>query len=368
MGYRWLCTPLIIMAIVLSTHSQNIINKWTLDERISNTNSDEDTTLKSNYNTDHLTEPHRTDEAVTDGDHKNRNQFENLLQTQNEENQRTESTKAHSRKKRLIWVSDDGRLALPPGTVLSIAPTLSLPLVRYPPSGFLSNLTMSFPLTIDFDKLGLTDNENPLGVLPPFFGRSMGRAAGTFLGHYIGSYLNSRRKRAADDERSESNTKLHNEQEDDWKMHELPEDQQHVFHGGERALLYGVVEDFISTFGFDGKACLLRAICEVHSKSVHHLGLFGEMVKLFFTASKSQFSQLLPEYVSAEEIGRGERGPGECFPYYKNCPRSLFKLDNNKYSKHMTKDKSESEKLMQLQSNNIDIEENSSNFKQNLNM
>lgn len=53
----------------------------------------------------------------------------------------------HSRKKRLIWITDDGRLALPPGTVLSIAPTLSLPLVRYPPEGFLSNLTMSFPLT-----------------------------------------------------------------------------------------------------------------------------------------------------------------------------------------------------------------------------
>ncbi len=104
------------------------------------------------------------------------------------------------------------------------------------------------------------------------------------LGNYIGSYLNSRRKRAADDaEQSESNIEITDEPVDDYKMHELPDDQKHVFHGGERALLYGVVEDFISTFGFDGKACLLRAICEVHSKSVHHLGLFGEMVKLFFT-------------------------------------------------------------------------------------
>lgn len=143
-----------------------------------------------------------------------------------------------------------------------------------------------------------------MGVLPPFFGRSMGRAAGTFLGNwqqicytctsyktnknfflgnYIGSYLNSRRKRDADDEYSDSNNKITNEPVVDYKIDELPDDQKHVFHGGERALLYGVVEDFISTFGFDGKACLLRAICEVHSKSVHHLGLFGEMVKLFFT-------------------------------------------------------------------------------------
>lgn len=97
-----------------------------------------------------------------------------------------ESNKPHSRKKRLIWITDDGRLALPPGTVLSITPTISLPLVRYPLEGFLSNMTMSFPLTIDFDKLGLTDNENPLGVLPPIFGaREMGRAAGSALSMYI---------------------------------------------------------------------------------------------------------------------------------------------------------------------------------------
>lgn len=93
-----------------------------------------------------------------------------------------EANKPHSRKKRLIWITDDGRLALPPGTVLSITPTISLPLVRYPLEGFLSNMTMSFPLTIDFDKLGLTDNENPLGVLPPIFARKMGRAAGSALG------------------------------------------------------------------------------------------------------------------------------------------------------------------------------------------
>lgn len=144
MGYRWLCSSLIIMAIVLSTFSQNIINKWTLDERISKDNSDTDN--KSNYKFNTLTHLSKTTEQV-EVNHSNRKQFENLLQTEKEENQRKESSKAHSRKKRLIWVSDDGRLALPPGTVLSITPTLSLPLVRYPPSGFLSNLTMSFPLT-----------------------------------------------------------------------------------------------------------------------------------------------------------------------------------------------------------------------------
>lgn len=64
----------------------------------------------------------------------------------------------------------------------------------------------------------------------------------------------------------------------------LPEQHQHAFHGGERAILYGIAEDFLSTFGVDGKACLLRTICEVHSKkSIEHFGFLGEVAKLFFT-------------------------------------------------------------------------------------
>lgn len=112
------------------------------------------------------------------------NEAENKKSSADDSDTSTDANKPHSRKKRLIWITDDGRLALPPGTVLSITPTISLPLVRYPLEGFLSNMTMSFPLTIDFDKLGLTDNENPLGVLPPIFARKMGRAAGSVLGMF----------------------------------------------------------------------------------------------------------------------------------------------------------------------------------------
>jgi len=53
----------------------------------------------------------------------------------------------HIRKKRLIWITDDGRLALPPGTSLTFVPTIAMPLVRHPPEGFFSNLTISFPVT-----------------------------------------------------------------------------------------------------------------------------------------------------------------------------------------------------------------------------
>lgn len=100
----------------------------------------------------------------------------------------------------------------------------------------------------------------------------MGQAAGSMLAHYVGDYLHTRRKREAADQPADAPD-----------TPPLPENQQHVFHGGERAILYGVLEDLIKTFGFNGKACVLRTICEVHSKSIHHLGLFGEMAKLFLT-------------------------------------------------------------------------------------
>lgn len=120
----------------------------------------------------------------------------------------------------------------------------------------------------------------------------MGRAAGSFLANYIGKYLHSRTKRDATTNANEQTTNsfkqfvsvtAHETNDESAELPKLTEEQQHAFHGGERAILYGVVEDLLSTFGLNGKACLLRTICEVHSKSVHHLGLFGEMAKLFFT-------------------------------------------------------------------------------------
>lgn len=58
---------------------------------------------------------------------------------------------AHHRQKRLFWITNDGRIALPPGTVMTITPTLALPFVRYPPYGFLSNMTISLPFTSTYN-------------------------------------------------------------------------------------------------------------------------------------------------------------------------------------------------------------------------
>lgn len=143
------------------------------------------------------------------------------------------------------------------------------------------NCFPSFP-SVDFDKLGLTDNQNPLGDLP-FLSRSFGHSAGQMVGDYVARFLHvQRRKRDLSEQRSshDSPFKVHEELLD---YPQLPAGLQHIFHGGERVLLYGVVEDFLSTFGMDGKACLLRTICEMHSRSLDKFGVFGEMTKLFLT-------------------------------------------------------------------------------------
>ncbi|XP_026742652.1 uncharacterized protein LOC113504514 isoform X1 [Trichoplusia ni] len=247
----------------------------------------------------------------------------------------------HSRQKRILWITNDGRLALPPGTTMTITPSLSMPFVRHPPKGFLSNMTVSFPFTskmtyevefkIDFDKLGLTDNENPYGAFPPILARSMGRAAVSMMADYVGQYLDRRRGK-----RSTTETVA-------------PEVEKAILdrmHGGERAILYGMAEDLFANFGLSGKECLLRAICEIQSHPLKNFGFLGEIMKLFFTPSKSPYASLLDEYVQAQKAG--EAG-GECWPYYRLCPKSIFQ-SSNKYSK-------EAEEIHRRQEH-VNVEEN----------
>ncbi|VVC28533.1 Hypothetical protein CINCED_3A024338 [Cinara cedri] len=221
------------------------------------------------------------------------------------------SSVPHSRQKRLLWITTDGRLALPPGTRLTITPSLSLPFVRYPPDGFLSNMSISLPFTIDFDALGLTDNQNPFGAFPPILARSMGNQMGSMLANYVAQLIGGRRSTRS--------------------VPTLPKPIHSYFQGGERALLYTVVEDLLTNFGMDGKACLLRAICEVHGhKAIHKFGFIGEFLQLFLTASRSTYADLLKDYVTAETVGKHSK---ECYPYFKECPKSLF-TNNHNYSKN----------------------------------
>lgn len=46
----------------------------------------------------------------------------------------------------------------------------------------------------------------------------------------------------------------------------------------------------------------------------------------FCRASRSTYAHLMQDYVDAETAGK--RGK-ECFPYYKQCPKSLFTKKHN---------------------------------------
>eukprot|EP00094_Tigriopus_californicus_P001382 TCALIF_01338-PA protein Name:"Protein of unknown function" AED:0.23 eAED:0.28 QI:8/0/0/0.8/0.25/0.4/5/0/215 len=151
----------------------------------------------------------------------------------------------HHRDKRFLWMTHKKKIVFPPGTQLVLTPTLAMPLLRYPPQGLDTNLTISTPFTIKFDRLGLTDNENPIGLMP---------------------FLNP-------------------------------------------------------GAGMDGNPCLLRAICEMHESPLMGYGLFGEMLELILTASKSPYSRRLSDYIEAERQGKED---GECWRYFKDCPKSLF--------------------------------------------
>lgn len=70
--------------------------------------------------------------------------------TENAEDKPFHQKSQHHRQKRVFWFTNDGRIALPPGTIMTITPTLALPFVRHPPYGFLSNISISLPFTSEF--------------------------------------------------------------------------------------------------------------------------------------------------------------------------------------------------------------------------
>ncbi|KAG0726866.1 hypothetical protein GWK47_035746 [Chionoecetes opilio] len=182
----------------------------------------------------------------------------------------------HPRHKRMIFMSSDRRFTLPPSTVLVLTPTLNLPFGRNLPLGYSSSMTISVPIKISFDDLGLTSEENPFGIFPDFF---------------------YRRKREAD----------------------LPGIS---WAGGDREMMYQVIEDSLHNLGMDGQACLLRAICEMFQTPLVNHGFVGEVLELFLSASRAPHAdKRLGDYLAAERVGRST---GDCSGYHLMCDQSLF--------------------------------------------
>ncbi|CAL4085644.1 unnamed protein product [Meganyctiphanes norvegica] len=189
-----------------------------------------------------------------------------------------------SRSKRFVYYTSENRLSLPPGTMGFFASGINLPFVRNSPVGYGSDLSISIPFEISFDDLGYTSAENPWGLWPEFFDKDA---------------LFGRKKRQAWESMDGVN----------WA-------------GGDREMVFHVIEDYLLYLGMKGKPCLLRAICETFETPLLKHGLFGEFLQLIFSVSNSiGAAQRLGEYLEAEKLGKKHKS---CSKYYDGCSKSLY--------------------------------------------
>ncbi|KAF0304880.1 hypothetical protein FJT64_023387 [Amphibalanus amphitrite] len=92
----------------------------------------------------------------------------------------------------------------------------------------------------------------------------------------------------------------------------------------DRGGVFEVARRALDKFGMDGRACLLRAICEVAAYPMEHEGLFGEIMNIVLSASRGpDDDSRLDPYLRAEYEGRAQ---GDCHATYAACPVSVFNL------------------------------------------
>ncbi|XP_063219073.1 uncharacterized protein LOC134529173 [Bacillus rossius redtenbacheri] len=93
--------------------------------------------------------------------------------------------------------------------------------------------------------------------------------------------------------------------------------------------VYSFIEKLIKRLSeLDGKACLLRSICETARNPIHTKGWWiGDLLHIFLTPSSSEEalqSQDGRDYLAAERMGSGS--DLDCAELYSECPMSLPNL------------------------------------------
>ncbi|ODM98611.1 hypothetical protein Ocin01_08071 [Orchesella cincta] len=266
---------------------------------------------------------------------------------------------------RALWMRK-GKLVFPAGTLLSVAPKVTVPAFRRKAfnGGLNSDLQFAWYLYLNLDKMGYTYDMHPFPFdRPPFypFGSLMRPIESK-------DYGGDKKKEEKPEKGTEHNTHGHGPplmmppskfEDEDYKgfkndggtkvytyvpinkrtgsehktlnrkprsIMSLPPPEKHL--GGERAVLLPSIESMMANFGFEGRGCMLRAICEIHEFPLQEgYGLLGEMIALFFSVSQSPYAEShMPEYLKAEEAGRA----GSCREYKQLCAKSLFKWETTR--------------------------------------
>ncbi|XP_051156460.1 uncharacterized protein LOC127278688 [Leptopilina boulardi] len=101
--------------------------------------------------------------------------------------------------------------------------------------------------------------------------------------------------------------------------------------GKSRWNIYKIVQKVMENYGFGGKECMLRAICEAAFAPFNlHYGLLGQLVQTFLTPSSTNedYEEYEDrEYHAAERLGQhlGEN----CHALYPECERSILDVFSN---------------------------------------
>ncbi|XP_065562338.1 uncharacterized protein LOC136028426 isoform X2 [Artemia franciscana] len=90
--------------------------------------------------------------------------------------------------------------------------------------------------------------------------------------------------------------------------------------------IFRTLESVLSTMGVDGRACLLRTICELQSNPIMNSGLIGEILMLVLTPKQGE-NEFLHDYLEAEKVGRMRNATAKgCGRQFRSCPFSVFEV------------------------------------------
>jgi hypothetical protein len=116
------------------------------------------------------------------------------------------------------------------------------------------------------------------------------------------------------------------------------EKEDFVDTSGTRWLLYDGMGRMLTAKGFEGRYCVLRAICEsAESNFGYHSGLFGQLFHILFTPSSTDDKIVNKDhydYLKAEMLGKD----GEpCSKIFYQCTRSIMEIFTQVYDSKLFK-------------------------------
>ncbi|XP_037083299.1 uncharacterized protein LOC119103761, partial [Pollicipes pollicipes] len=92
----------------------------------------------------------------------------------------------------------------------------------------------------------------------------------------------------------------------------------------DKAVVYKGLANVFNRLGLEGKACLLKTVCEIAGSPLLYDGLIGELLNIALIPSHTVDGtpDELDEYRQAEQLGSSGR---DCRAAFSPCPISLFR-------------------------------------------